>query len=110
MAVQTGWVTRRINTTGTSQYTTIAPPGCKANIAILKNEDTTDTVWFKIGDDILTAAVNELGVGGSFPLAPGESIVLNGIEASHIAYITDAQVNAWLKILAYVGRGFRATL
>lgn len=109
--VQTGWATLRLAATGTSQYTTLASPGHKFNTMIIKNEDTTNTIWIKVGnvDTALKAVINEIGVGGSFPLAPGESLPLTGLEASHIAYITAAQATAWFKVLAYVARGFEAT-
>jgi len=75
----------------TARVQMIASPGTIPRTVRVKNVDATNVAFVNFGDATVTATVPSGGSAGSFPVGPGESILLSlGVGALYAASICSA--------------------
>lgn len=99
--MQKGWFPFRVTAGAASANLNL---GGLKNMIEVKNENTTNTIWIRLGETPQVAAGTTLGNDASYPLAPGESIPFPGVRVHHIAYIAPAG-SPVLKGIAYCATG-----
>lgn len=106
MAVQAGLYTDyRIAPVTPNNILLTIPPTHRGNILIIKNSDAQNAIWFKWGTDAaVQAVVGQIGPGGSYRLAAGESVSLPGVSCLFIS-LTAEGGTPFFTVMTYAATG-----